>query len=235
MLIRGCRLGRYAAAILAALALSATAPAPASAQGLFEALFGGFRSRARALPPQALPFAEPFGMLAPAPRRSHEPSGPSTGYCVRTCDGRFFPIQRSANASVAELCKSFCPATPTLIFHGSKIDHAVGPKGVRYSELKNAFVYRKQVVDNCTCNGRDPFGLVRMDVKQDPTLKAGDIVATTDGLATVKNPKTAELVPVNPSSKLADIQVTPISPQPKVEPVADEMPLRTNRQVQLSR
>ena len=51
--------------------------------------------------------------------------GHGTVYCVRTCDGRYFPLQRHAGTSPAELCQSFCPAAKTMVFSGSKIDTAV--------------------------------------------------------------------------------------------------------------
>jgi hypothetical protein len=168
-------------------------------------------------------------------RMSGDVGGPATAFCVRTCDGRFFPIQRHVRASTAEMCKSFCPASQTMVFHGSRIDHAVGPRGIRYSNLENAFVYRKRRVDNCTCNGRDAFGLVRIDVKEDPTLHPGDIVAMRNGLATVRNPRTAEFTPVDPKSALAAIKVMPVPPPEKVEPVSEVPALRTQRSVQLSR
>jgi hypothetical protein len=38
------------------------------------------------------------------------------------------------------------------------------------------------LVPNCTCNGKDAFGLTRIDVKSDLTLRPGDIVSTKDGL-----------------------------------------------------
>jgi hypothetical protein len=37
------------------------------------------------------------------------------------------------------------------------------------------------MVANCTCNGRDAFGLAPFDLSNDPTLRPGDIVATKDG------------------------------------------------------
>ena len=52
--------------------------------------------------------------------------------------------------------------------------------GARYANLENAFVYREKIVPNCTCNGKDAFGLAKIDVASDPTLKPGDIVATGD-------------------------------------------------------
>ncbi|MDU6748627.1 MAG: DUF2865 domain-containing protein, partial [Bradyrhizobium sp.] len=51
-----------------------------------------------------------------------------------------------------------------------------------YSALPNAFRYRTEVVDSCTCNGKDHFGLAQVSIDNDPTLRKGDIVASDDGL-----------------------------------------------------
>jgi hypothetical protein len=238
---------RVSGMVLAALALSFAVPAqPASAQSLFEALFGGFRRPApRDLPPSTGSFADPLGIFGNARGRpSGEYSGQGLTYCVRTCDGRFFPLQRHANASPAELCKSFCPASKTMVFSGSKIDHAVAPNGTRYADLDNAFVYRERMVDDCTCNGKDAFGVARVNVATDSTLKPGDIVATNDGITSYKgrNSKSAEFTPISASSsewsrRLSATKVTP-QPEPKlVQPVADDTPARKDRRraVQLSR
>src|SRR5262249_7381635 len=109
-------------------------------------------------------------------------SGPSVAYCVRLCDGRFFPIQRSSGANPAQVCSAFCPATRTKIYSGGVINHAVAPDGTRYSDLPNAFAYRDRIVADCTCNGKDAFGLVTpATASDDATLRAGDIVATDQG------------------------------------------------------
>ena len=50
--------------------------------------------------------------------------------------------------------------------------------------LPNAFVYREKMVADCSCDGKSPLGLVRFDETDDPTLRAGDIVATQAGLMT---------------------------------------------------
>ena len=115
--------------------------------------------------------------------------GHGTVYCVRTCDGRYFPLQRHAGATPAELCKSFCPAAKTMVFSGSKIDTAVAPNGTRYADLDNAFAYRDKVTDSCSCNGKDGLGLARVEASGDPTLRPGDIVATDGGLATYSGKK----------------------------------------------
>jgi hypothetical protein len=39
-------------------------------------------------------------------------------------------------------------------------------------------------VANCTCNGRNAFGLAPFDMTKDTTLRPGDIVATKDGFVT---------------------------------------------------
>jgi hypothetical protein len=149
----------------------------ARAQNLLDFLFGGFQQRQA---PQQQPGAPPSGAIP-------EPGYGGQAYCVRLCDGRYFPLQQHPTASPAQLCSAFCPAAQTRIFRGNVIDHAVGPDGGRYAELKNAFLYRKTLVAGCTCNGKDAFGLVTLDASNDPTLQPGDTVATPDGKsATVK-------------------------------------------------
>jgi hypothetical protein len=111
---------------LAGLVLAA-APAPAAAQSLFDF----FSARRPAPPPAATAYADPqidtsaTRLTDPAPRLE---TGPAVAYCVRLCDGRFFPIQRSA-ATPIEICNAFCPASRTKIFSGSGIDHAAARDG----------------------------------------------------------------------------------------------------------
>jgi hypothetical protein len=210
---------------------------PAAAQGLFDALFGGFQRRAP-MPPQTTSYADPLGVFGGEPRRSAESGfGHGTVYCVRTCDGRYFPLQRHAGAAPAELCKSFCPAAKTMVFSGGKIDTAVAQNGTRYADLDNAFAYRDKVTDSCSCNGKDGLGLARVETSGDPTLRPGDIVATDDGLATFTGrSRTAEFTPISSSSsewarRLAEVKVRPAPPSEKIEPVAndDTRPARRSR------
>jgi len=107
-------------------------------------------------------------------------TGQSVAYCVRLCDGRYFPMQRQTNATSIQLCSAFCPTTKTQVFNGSQIDHAVASNGARYANLEHAFAYRQKIVPGCTCNGKNEFGLAKIDVKSDPTLKPGDIISTGD-------------------------------------------------------
>jgi hypothetical protein len=175
-------MGTSRMAILGAVALagaSALAPA-AQAQDFFSALFGGM-GRTRQ-PYISLPFASEDG---PAPVRRGESrryAGGGQAFCVRTCDGRYFPVTASDNASRAASCNSFCPASETKLFYGSSIDNAAGDNGKPYSELPNAFRYRNELVAGCTCNGKDQIGLAPVKIENDPTLRKGDIVAGENGL-----------------------------------------------------
>lgn len=169
---------------LAAVLAVAFAPGSASAQNLFDFLFGSSpkQQAAPAAPSQASAFADPFNP-APAPPKPAQSAGRSSGFCVRMCDGKYFPVTARGSANAAQMCQSFCPASPTKLFSGSStIDYAVSSTGERYASIDNAFAYRKALKSDCTCNGRDPVGLAPVDLTFDTTLKAGDVVATADGL-----------------------------------------------------
>ena len=169
-------------AILGAVAFaSASSLAPAAqAQDFFSALFGGV-GRARQ-PYISLPFANDDGSVPIRRSEARRYGGGGQAFCVRTCDGRYFPVTASDNASRAASCDSFCPSSETKVFYGSSIDNAAAENGKQYSELPNAFRYRNELVAGCTCNGKDQTGLAPVKVENDPTLRKGDIVAGENGL-----------------------------------------------------
>jgi hypothetical protein len=186
------------------------APAPASA-GFFEQLFGGLRhafSHHGEPPRHAESFADPFSSLARAlssdePRRRERvvsrDGGAARGFCVRTCDGHYFPVEAHPGMSAADACRSFCPASETKVYSGSNIDYATTNDGSRYADLPSAFRYRKELVSGCTCNGRSAFGLANpVAATSDPTLRPGDVVVTKNGLMAVdgSHDKAAALTPV---------------------------------------
>ncbi len=158
----------------------------ASRRDFFSALFGAFgggQSRGPAM--IRVPFGnegEPGGPQNVPPQGARVTYGGGQAYCVRTCDGRYFPLQGSDNQSRAASCNSFCPASNTEVVYGSNIDNAATENGKPYSELPNAFRYRNEIVAGCTCNGKDQFGLAPVKIENDPTLRKGDIVAGADGL-----------------------------------------------------
>jgi Protein of unknown function (DUF2865) len=185
MRMRSAGLATLGAAAL--VCASALAPA-AQAQDFFSALFGGMGGgRARPQPYVSMPFAGDDGAV-PVQRREMRPrygsggDGGGQAFCVRTCDGRYFPVAASDKASRAASCNSFCPASETKVFYGSNIDNAAADNGKSYSELPNAFRYRNELVSGCTCNGKDQIGLAPVKIESDPTLRKGDIVAGENGL-----------------------------------------------------
>jgi len=163
---------------VAALTMVAALAPAAQAEDFLSALFGAFGGRRHAPSPYiSLPFSDGGSAFAPP-----HYAGGGQAYCVRTCDGRYFPVTAPDNASRAASCNSFCPASETKLVYGSSIDYAAGEDGTPYSALPNAFRYRNEIVAGCTCNGRDQFGLAPVKIEDDPTLRKGDIVAGENGL-----------------------------------------------------
>lgn len=176
---------RLAVALLAGMVVCGISSG-AQSRDFFSALFGGAFDNnppgdARSEPVMRMPYASEGPVsAAPVP---HRPSyGGTQAYCVRTCDGRYFPITATDGQSRAASCNSFCPASPTKIVYGSGIDHAATETGKAYSELPNAFRYRTELVAGCTCNGKDQIGLAPVTIENDRTLRKGDIIAVAGGL-----------------------------------------------------
>jgi hypothetical protein len=214
--------------------------AAASAQNIFEAL---------------------FARLWNSPSNSHADPNPPLGsteatrseggvaYCVRLCDGRYFPIQHHSGVNLAHTCSSFCPASATKIYNGNGINHAVAPDGKRYTELATAFAYRERIIPGCTCNGRDAFGLVTTPIADDPTLRPGDIVATNTGLMPYSSgPNGSTFTPISTYAglsaelrrQLAETKIEPAVEEPARPPPVrqvEAMPARSvkNKQAQVDR
>ena len=187
-----------------------------SEEGFFDFLFGGSRrweppSHSYEHPPAPAPLP---GRIAPAPlgRESISEGGGTTGhgvaFCVRLCDGHHFPMENMVKGTPGETCRAICPYSKTKVYFGAEIGGAVAQDGQRYADLDTAFMYRKQLVDKCTCNGRDAMGLAPLDVRNDPTLRPGDMVATKDGIATFtgRSGPGASFTPVNPATLPIDIR-----------------------------
>jgi hypothetical protein len=169
---------------IGAVAMSALLgiPGTASAQDFFSALFGGLTGARPRGPASDVPL---FNDGQPVDRGS-EPRARRTGggqaFCVRTCDGRYFPIAAGDSQTRAASCNNFCPASETKVVYGGSIDQASTEEGKPYSALPNAFRYRTEIVAGCSCTGNGQTGLAPVKIENDPTLRKGDIVAGAEGL-----------------------------------------------------
>jgi hypothetical protein len=213
----------------------ALAPRMASAEGLFDFLFGGIQKQQSKAPSQASFFADPLGLgqQSAPPSRQVASGGSGPAFCVRSCDGRYFPLARG-NATPVQMCQAFCPASSTKVFFGSTIDGASSATGERYADSENAYGYRKALRADCTCNGRDPAGLAPVDLTLDSSLRAGDVIATTSGLVAYTGVRlgtnqTADFTPVasypgltaDVRARLGEMKVAPVI----AETVANDAPL----------
>lgn len=143
------------------------AAVPQQPRGFFEQLFG-----ARPVPASTPP--APFEpALDPALRRvplepvqspleeDDEPAthrGGAKAVCVRACDGGFFPVSYSARGGnmgqLADLCHALCPNAEVSLYTyrtSGEIDEAVSQDGDNYTDLPNAFKYRKSFDPTCAC------------------------------------------------------------------------------------
>jgi hypothetical protein len=190
------------------------------AEGFLDFIFGAPQERPTPAAP-ANTSVQPPARVAPPPldretvHRGSGSTGHSVAFCVRLCDGKSFPLERYPNATPVETCQAMCPASKTKVFFGTEIDGAVARDGARYANLDNVFLYRKQLVANCTCNGRDAFGLAPFGMASDPTLRPGDIVVTKDGLMayTGKSGQAGAFTPVDPASISAELNSVTVPPR----------------------
>ncbi len=230
----------FAAAVLAVPLL--LVPGIASAEGLFDFLFGDAPKQQQTSPAISA-FADPFGLNQPQPAapKAVPSSGRYAAFCVRSCDGRYFPLLAKGGSTPAQVCQAFCPASPTKVFSGNSIDNATTSSGERYADSDNAYAYRKALKADCTCNGRDPAGLAPVDISLDTSLRSGDIIATSTGLVAysgirVGADQTAEFTPVadfpgltaSVRARLGEMKVAPVTAE-----MISDLPQSVNREANL--
>ena len=131
--------------------------------------------------------------IAPSPARERDDEDfaesyldSRTSYCVRTCDGYFFPVGTPAGGDLAAheaSCQRACPSAETAVYVAAAgstgIEAAVNRQGKRYDTLKTAFNHRTQLDNACTCNAGPAKNY---SVMTDFTLRKGDLVMSREGL-----------------------------------------------------
>lgn len=101
----------------------------------------------------------------------------SDGFCVRICDGYYFPLVRSGDLSAQQSCEYGCPSASVAVYEGSTVETARNLAGEEYTSLPTAFSFLKKTTEKCSCNfpqHAQSFSLPA--ASNDPTLRTGDIV-----------------------------------------------------------
>lgn len=130
--------------------------------------------------------------------------GSGTEFCVRTCDGYFFPLIKSAQQTKQASCEYACPSAPVAYYHGASIESARNLKGEKYTALPTAFKFREKVSQGCTCHPPEESQENSLKiVSNDPTAHSGDIVVGQKG-ALVYQGKQA--IPIDRSRQLSATQ-----------------------------
>ena len=134
-------------------------------------------------------YAPPQGNAYADPSNPSRPPGLCGRPAARRTSARRRRPRRLSACACATAAISRSSATPTPIRRSSATPSArrrrrrcstaarsttrSASNGARYADLDNAFVYRQKIVEGCTCNGKDSFGLARIDVACRPDLAAG--------------------------------------------------------------
>ncbi len=189
------RLNRQGAKRLAgalALAVALVSPLDTLAQGdFFDDLFGPE-------PSYAYPSRRSWRVTHPRPRprapkaSAHRDRPPLVqaetdsmsggGYCVRACDGYYFPLIKSSAISGQQSCEFACPSARVELYRGETIEEARNAKGDRYSALPVAFSFRDRLTAGCSCtNPAASHDYYLRLSRKDPTLRDGDVVVGQNG------------------------------------------------------
>jgi len=177
-----------------ALAVVLLLPLDTLAQGdFFDALFGpdppaAYQSRRSWRVTRPRPPPHPRAPKAvkrddrPVSVQAETDSMSGGGYCVRACDGYYFPLIKSSAISGQQSCEFACPSARVELYHGETIEEARNAKGNRYSALPVAFSFRDRLTAACSCT--DPAAshdyYLRLS-RKDPTLRDGDVVVGQNG------------------------------------------------------
>ena len=198
-------------------AVASAPPQQQRSSNLFEALFG----------------PGPGSILAPSPGEGGfmGGSGAYRTVCVRTCDGFFYPISFSTNASRfgedEKACQKSCPAAEVMLFShrnpGEDINQAVSTAGGQlYTSLPNAFKYRQAWDNNCSCRRAGESWAQTMKNVDDTTVEQGDIVVNDQRARQLSQPRfDAQGRPVRPEPASATSRPAPrpTGPAPAPAPV----------------
>lgn len=161
------RIWRGLAALALVVAALSAASVPSSAQSVLQQFFGSGRSEeSNSREWRRSPFG--FNRYRGGHRSYDYDSRGSDGWqedygvystmCVRLCDGYYFPlshgVRRGRLYQDSRKCRRRCDGEARLFYFrtdGGGVETMVDMAGRAYTQLPNAFRYRKALVNGCTC------------------------------------------------------------------------------------
>jgi hypothetical protein len=153
----------------------------ASARDFLEELFGlgGNEPAARSDggAGQSGASAPSAGQAAGAEQAKKRVASSGGAFCVRSCDGYFFPMPGVGKGNQQSMCEMACPSATVDVYRGGSIETSKNARGQSYAALANAFSFRSKVTEKCGCNAAETSQAHALkSLRQDPTLRNGDIV-----------------------------------------------------------
>ena len=145
--------------------------------------------------------------------------------CVRTCDGSYFPVSFATTPARfrddEQACQRMCPAAEVMLFShrnpGEEVAQAVSIQGQPYTSLPNAFRFRQEFNQACSC--RKPGQSWAEAVGPDQEVEQGDVVVTEDRakqMSRPQQPKQTKGAPLAPAAPAQAAQ--PAQTQPPAQP-----------------
>ena len=156
------------------------------------------------------------------------PLGPMGGtfrtVCVRTCDGFYFPISYSTSPDRfredEQTCQRMCPASEVSLYTyhnpGEEMTQAVSLNGRQYTELPNAFQYRKAMSPECSCRRPgESWAQTLKTIGPDDTIAPGDVVVTEQNSKHMSQPRIgADGKPIRSEQRAPATTPAPAAPAP---------------------
>jgi hypothetical protein len=180
-------------------------------------------------------FENLFGPGTIVPSQETGPSNTFRTVCVRMCDGYYFPISYSTVPSKfaddERSCQALCPAAEVMLYThhnpGEDIQQAVSVEGGRpYTELPNAFAYRKTYSPTCSCKGIGQTWADALKTLDDQTVERGDILVNEDQARRLSQPRGAR--PAAKNAKPAPKSSGKSSPPSTAAAATDDKPVETD-------
>ena len=131
--------------------------------------------------------------------------------CVRTCDGYYYPISYATSQDRfrddEQACQRMCPASDVSLYTyhnpGEEVAQAVSLGGRPYTELPNAFAYRKAMDKTCSCRKPGESWSQALKANVDDTIAPGDVVVTEQNAKKLSQPRIgADGKPIRPDPRV---------------------------------